>query len=402
MLRFRLEGMHLVSNTADIANTGSGTLTPPLRRLVAEMVESAGCSIDAGTGIRHVPAEVYLDPGRFEAEHTVLFRRLPIPLAPSALLPAPGHAVTHDGHGMPLLLTRDREGHAHVLLNVCRHRGTRLVETGEPCRTGALVCPYHAWTYNLDGSLRGLPRPDTFPGMDKRDYGLAALPCRETGGLLWAVLEGGKPDFDAFLGELPADFEALGLPGMHLYRRRSHDVAGNWKLIMDAFLESYHVQRLHKDTIAPFFADSISAGDRVGPHFRNAVGREEFLRAADLDSLAHLRQYVTFSYSLFPGAVIIVSPDYVNLMLLYPRAVNRTLVEDFMLIPEPPADEQMEEHWARSFELLDGGVFATEDFRAARLGQEGLATGAVTELTLGTAETAVAEFHAEVQSRLDG
>ncbi len=394
--------MHLASDTADIAATGTGRLTPALRRLVTELVESAGCGVEDGTGIQHVPAAVYLDPNRFEAERSVLFRRLPVPLAPSALLPTPGHAVTHDGHGVPLVITRDRDGRSHVFLNVCRHRGTRLVEGDGACRTGALVCPYHAWAYNLDGSLRGLPRPDTFPGMDKRDYGLAALPSHEAGGLIWTALDGPAPDFDAFLGELPADFDALGLPGMHLYRRRTHDVAGNWKLIMDAFLESYHVQRLHKDTIAPFFADSITAGDRVGPHFRSAVGREEFLRAADLDSLAQLRHYVTFSYSLFPGAVIIVSPDYVNVMLLYPRALDRTLVEDFMLIPEPPADEQAEEHWSRSFELLDGGVFAAEDFRAARLGQEGLATGAVTELTLGTAEAAVAEFHAEVQARLDG
>lgn len=376
-----------------------GMLTPALRRLVADIVESGGTGTAAG--IRRVPAAAYLDPQRFEAETSRLFRRLPVALAPSALLPKPGQAVTHDGHGTPLLITRDRDGTARVFLNVCRHRGTRLVESAEIRSTGALVCPYHAWTYDLDGSLRGLPRPDTFPGLEKADYGLAALPCHEAGGLLWTVLAGGRPDFDAFLGELPADFDALGFAAMYLYRRRTHDVAGNWKLVMDAFLESYHVQRLHRDTIAPFFADSVTAGDRVGPHFRSVVGREEFVRAAGLESLADLRRVVTFSYSLFPGTVIVVSPDYVNVMLLYPRTVDRTLVEDFMLIPEPPADEKAEEHWARSFELLDGGVFASEDFRAARLGQEGLATGAVPELTLGTAEAAVAEFHDEVSRRLN-
>ena len=388
------------STTADSVPADVGTLTPALRRLVTDLVETAAQSSGADGGIRRVPADVYLEPDRFEDERSALFRRLPVPLAPSALLPQPGQAVTHDGHGLPLLLTRDRSGTAHVFLNVCSHRGTRLVESGEPRSTGALVCPYHAWSYNLDGSLRGLPRPDTFPGLDKADYGLTALPCHEAGGLVWTVPAGGEPDFAAFLGEVPADLDALGLGGMHLYRRRIHEVAGNWKLIMDAFLESYHDQRLHKDTIAPFFADAVTAGDRVGPHFRSVVGREEFLRAADLDSLADLRRAVTFSYSLFPGTVIIVSPDYVNVMALYPRTVARTLVEDFMLIPEPPADEKAEAHWARSFELLDGGVFAAEDFRAARLGQEGLATGALAELTLGTAEAAVAEFHDEVSRRL--
>ena len=388
------------STTADSVPADVGTLTPALRRLVSDLVETAAQSSGTGGGIRRIPADLYLNPDRFEDERSALFRRLPVPLAPSALLPRPGQAVTHDGHGLPLLLTRDRSGKAHVFLNVCRHRGTRLMESGEPRSTGTLVCPYHAWSYDLDGSLRGLPRPDSFPGLDKADYGLTALPCHEAGGLVWTVPAGGDPDFAGFLGEVPADLDALGLGDMHLYRRRTHDVAGNWKLIMDAFLESYHVQRLHKDTIAPFFADSVTAGDRVGPHFRSVVGREEFLRAADLDSLADLRRVVTISYSLFPGAVIIVSPDYVNVMALYPRAVDRTLVEDFMLIPEPPADEKAEAHWARSFELLDGGVFAAEDFRAARLGQEGLATGALAELTLGTSEAAVAEFHDEVSRRL--
>lgn len=374
------------------------TLTPPLRRLVADILDAGGA--DTGGTIRHVPTAAYLDDRRFEAERTRLFRALPVPLAPSALIPEPGQVVTRDGYGVPLLLTRDRGGTAHVFLNVCRHRGTRLVESGEPCRTGSLTCPYHAWTYNLDGSLRGLPRPDTFPGLDKGRYHLAALPCHEAGGLIWTALGGEAPDFAAFLGDLPQDFDALGIGGMHLYRRRTHDVAGNWKLVMDAFLESYHVQRLHKETIAPFFADSVTAGDRAGPHFRSVVGRQEFVRAAGLDRLADLRRVVTFSYSLFPGTVIIVSPDYVNILVLYPRATDHTRVEDFMLIPEPPADDKAEDHWARSFELLDGGVFAAEDFRAVRLGQEGLATGAVTELTLGTAEAAVAEFHAEVERHL--
>ncbi len=377
---------------------GVGRMTAAMQRLVAEIVRSAGP--EASGGVQRIPAAVYLDGERFERERSRLFRALPVPLAPSALIPGPGQAVTHDEYGTPLLVTRDRQGRAHVFHNVCRHRGTRLVETAEPQSTGALVCPYHAWTYNLDGSLRGLPRPDTFPGLEKRDYGLIPLPCHEAGGLIWTRLGGDGPDFHAFLGDIAADFDAIGLGGMHLYRRRTHDVAGNWKLIMDAFLESYHVQRLHKDTIGPFFADSITANDRVGPHFRSAVGRAEFVRAAGLDSLDDLRQVVTFSYSLFPGTVVVVSPDYVNVMVLYPQSVEHTRVEDFMLIPEPPADAKAEGHWARSFELLDGGVFAAEDFRAARLGQEGIATGTVTELTLGTAEQGIWRFHEEVASRL--
>ena len=362
----------------------------------------AGKGEEIPPALHRVPVSVYLDPNRFAQEQERLFRRLALPLAPSALLSEPGMAVAHDGHGLPLLLTRDKQGHARVFLNACRHRGTRLVEAEGPQKAPRIVCPYHAWTYGLDGKLVGVPRAETFLGLDKADYGLKALPAVERGGLIWAVLEPRKdaPDFDGFLGDVPEDLDALGLGEHHLYARRTHSVAANWKLIMDAFLEAYHVQRLHQATIAPFFADAVAATDRIGPHFRNVVGRVDHVQAADAEDFAHLRRLLTLSYSILPGAVVVASPDYINVMLLYPRAVNSTLVEDFMLIPEPPRDAKAEDHWRRSFELLDGGVFAAEDFRAATLCHEGLAAGGIDQITLGGLEHSVADFHQTLEDLL--
>lgn len=383
-------------NSNECAPTGRSP-TPGMLQLAAELAATGTAS---GRSIRTVPADVYLDAERFAEEKERLFRRLPVPLAPSVLVPRPGQCVTHDAHGVPLIVARGRDGISRVFLNVCRHRGTRLVETGEPTTTNSIVCPYHAWTYNLDGSLRGMPLPDSFPGLEKANYGLVRLPSQESGGMIWTVLDGTSPSADEFIGELADDLYAIGLPESHLYKRRIHDVPANWKLIMDAFSESYHVKRLHRSTIAPYFADAATTSNRVGPHFRNAVGREEFELAAELRDLDELRQLVTFSYNLFPGTVIVVSPDYVNVMLLYPQAVDRTLVENCMLIPKPPDSDEAENHWARSFELLDAGVFGAEDFRAAALGQQGLSTGAIDELTLGSAEQGVYDFHAEVERYL--
>lgn len=367
--------------------------TPGQRALAQMIVDNVA---KQGADVTNIEAWTYTCPSRFADEQTQLFETLPQVIAPSALL-SPGMAVSHDGFGKPLLLTRDKEGKTHVFYNVCQHRGTRLVEGDSTVCAKLLVCPYHAWSYTLDGKLAALPRPETFPELDKSSHGLKELPSVESGGLIWFAFGPANFTEAKILG---ADFDAFNLADTHLFARRTHDVAGNWKLIMDAFLESYHVQRLHSRSIGPFFKDGVTAGDTIGDHRRAAVGRAEELNAINLDDWPAVRRAMTYTYQMFPGTVLVVSPDYMNLMVLMPQSESRTLVEDFMLIPEKPMTEKAQDHWQRSWDLLDGQVFGAEDFRAVALGQEGLSSGAIDRITLGTLETGIRLFHDLVEARI--
>ncbi len=167
----------------------------PGQRALADALARGEAAL--GAGIETLAASVYTDPERYEAEQRAIFDRVPHLLAPSALLPGAQQAVAHDGYGTPLILTRDDEGQAHVFANVCRHRGTRLIDSVEAVPAKRIVCPYHAWAYKPDGELTGMPRADCFPGFDKAGHGLREFPCVEAGGLIWFAKEDGADFTDA-------------------------------------------------------------------------------------------------------------------------------------------------------------------------------------------------------------
>jgi phenylpropionate dioxygenase-like ring-hydroxylating dioxygenase large terminal subunit len=348
-------------------------------------------------------ASLYLDERRHAEEHDRIFMRLPLPLAPSAMLAEPGSFVCRDGFGQAVVLTRDKSGDVHAFINSCRHRGSRITEESEPTKGRLIVCPYHAWSYDLSGKLVGVPRREVFADLDKSDLGLVRLPCVERGGIIWVKLDmDADDDFSHVSDSLVTDFDALGVRDMHMFAHTKHEVEGNWKLVLDTFLEGYHVIRLHAKSLGPMYEDTVSRIDHLGSHLRQTSARmgfyKEMLEGTE-NSIDDLRKVVTFVYTLLPNVAFICSQDYVNMLVMQPRGVGKTLVENFMLTNLNPQGDKLKAKWTRSLALTDGTAYP-EDFAASAATYRGLKTGAVKELLIGGMEEPMQHFHGLIEGMM--
>jgi phenylpropionate dioxygenase-like ring-hydroxylating dioxygenase large terminal subunit len=379
--------------------SASGEVTPGQARLLDAMPELADCRYPEVRDA--IPASNYIDPARYEAELETVWKGVPVIAAPSSLLAEAKsyHQVTIAG--MPVLLTRNKDGVAKAFANVCRHRGMKLCTSTKTEKAPRIVCPYHAWTYDLDGKLIGLPRSETFPGLPKSELGLLELPSREAGGLIWVGLDPEKTyDFSTVDGELADDLAALGLDKSYLYDYATFPVKANWKLVMDSMLDSYHVTRLHKDSLAQFSVDSENQIDRIGPHIRNAAHRSTFERKLVTRRHEELRWIMVFSYIGFPNGIIVVSPHYTSLGVVRPISVGECAVDYYLLAHKKPDSEKAEDRLRRSLQLMTR-VFGEEDYWAAAMCHEGLASGTLKEVQLGGMEVQIRMFHDAVTECLE-
>jgi phenylpropionate dioxygenase-like ring-hydroxylating dioxygenase large terminal subunit len=347
------------------------------------------------------PASIFTDPAHYELEQRAVFKRVPVPVALSVQLPEPNMFLALEAYGLPLLLSRTAQGEVHVFLNACQHKGSRLVERTDAFKGARVSCPYHAWTFSTDGKLVGVPRQEVFPSLRKEDRGLARLHSQEAGGFIWAILDREAPsDFSLLNDDVVADLDAFKLSTQHLYGHKTFQLDANWKLVIEPFLEPYHIQRLHATSVAGMFADVPNITDRLGDHLRQVSGRANF-EPSMLDGLAHenIHKTITHAYVLFPSTVVITSPYYISVMIIQPRGPGRSTVEYFNLTREPADNEKAQELFARSFEMILN-VFGKEDFRAACLSQAGLESGALKDVLYGGLETPIPMYYEILEKHL--
>jgi phenylpropionate dioxygenase-like ring-hydroxylating dioxygenase large terminal subunit len=344
----------------------------------------------------------YTDEELFEQELASVFAHFPLVVGNVAALREPGSFVRSDWEQFPYLVVRGSDGVLRGFFNQCRHRGAELTAERSGT-TKAFVCPFHGWTYDLDGSLQSIPRSWDFPGLDPCAHGLVELPVAEAGGLVWIGRTPGEAlDLRSFLGDFYQDLVNFGVDSLVQYKKTKVVKNANWKLLIQTYLEGYHVPHLHRHTLSSAFRKGVIAHDQAGPHLRLSAARTniEDVRLKPEEEWQIL-DYASVYYSFFPNTFFILHPDYVSINIFYPLSAGRSVwthemlyrAEDFQ---GPVGQAALE----KRFVFTNDTVFGDEDFAIAEDIQKNLARGANTHHTLGLAEGLLAMFQNNIDQRL--
>ena len=347
---------------------------------------------DLGTVQWHEPVEHYTSQSRYEQE-IALLRQRPVVFCPSAAISDAGSYISRTAAGTPLLVVRDNDLQVRAFVNACRHRGMK-VASGEGC-TRTFSCPYHGWTYNLDGSLRGVPGEAAFPDLDKETSGLKEVFAVEKGGLIYVQQEG-EPKLETL--ETALDFFE---PSQSFFYQSDTVDEANWKLLTETLLEGYHIKSLHRESFYPFGLDNINVVESYGQNSRVIY---PFKRIEKLRSVARGERKIegsaTLVYHLFPNVSVSVLSKHTSVTVIEPLSPTRTQMFSYAIKhADQNGVEISDEDAMRDVDFVNQSG-QEEDRAAARDIQETVTTSANSHLTFGYYEKAIVGFHQQLQNEL--
>ena len=359
-------------------------------------------TVDQAPAVHRVPAAHYVDADRWQREMDLIFRRLPLVLGFSAELREVGSYRSMIVADVPILLARGSDGVVRAFLNVCRHRGAVIVEEGIG-NASRFTCPYHAWSYDNEGSLLGIYKQKDFGKIDKDCHGLTPLPVFERAGLIWGALTPHCPiDFDRFLSGYDEVLEGLGLADAHLVGRQIVEGPG-WKVAYDGYLDFYHLPILHRESFGTDIP-SDALYDAYGPHQRVSMPNPGLLA---LDSISEddwpLEQIIGGVWTVFPHISIADFDAGGKLFMvsqLFPGDTpdESITIQNFLAVDEPTPESQkiIDEQLAFLLEVV-----RDEDYAMGKRIQRTLKTGSLDDVLFGRNEFGGQRFHRWVDAILE-
>lgn len=335
-------------------------------------------SLTESTGLD--PA-AYTSSDFYEAEQRLVFERAWVCVGIADDVAQPGRLVVRKVGKRSIIITRSSDGELQGFYNSCRHRGTELAETDCEVKN-TIRCPYHRWTYSLDGRLVATPLFDEVPrpDFDKRDYGLIPVRVDTWGVLLFACLDPSTPPLDQWLGDLPERMAGYGMEAWLKRDEQTLEIRANWKLISENFQEYYHLTWIHPE---------LSKVSRVKDHYRyqgagmysgqtttpvSGDDRDDWLSLPPAEGLDASDSVSGRFVAIFPNVLLSVLPNHAWVMRFDPTSPGTTAETCTLLLPQStgPVDDDAAKPTVTFW--LD---INAEDIDIVERGQRGLAHGAV-------------------------
>jgi phenylpropionate dioxygenase-like ring-hydroxylating dioxygenase large terminal subunit len=344
----------------------------------------------------------YIDASIANTEKKIIFEESPICLGTAALVPNQGDWFTVDIGDKSILIVRNNKTEISAYLNICSHRGAKLVE-GSGTKAYAFKCPYHSWVYNLDGELKARPRENAFDEINKDQCSLQKFELDNHQGFLWLIMDkkakNKHSSNKADLNELLIDYDFnkyQHFKSIKIYPKL------NWKLAVDTFLELYHIDELHTKSLAPIIKNDLQLFDTYGKNIRVIGARHSAVKLNRV--LKDQREFDIHTIQLrilFPNTILVCHPDHVEVWQILPKnEVNECEVSFSLYTKEAFSSKSAIRHWDNNFNLALNAV-VKEDFPLGENVQKGFYAAPKRKIIFGKNEPALQHFHKQIKLDLN-
>ena len=344
----------------------------------------------------------YIDASIANTEKKIIFEESPICLGTAALVPNQGDWFTVDIGDKSILIVRNNKTEISAYLNICSHRGAKLVE-GSGTKAYAFKCPYHSWVYNLDGELKARPRENAFEEINKDQCSLQKFELDNHQGFLWLIMDkkakNKHSSNKADLNELLIDYDFnkyQHFKSIKIYPKL------NWKLAVDTFLELYHIDELHTKSLAPIIKNDLQLFDTYGKNIRVIGARHSAVKLNR--ALKDQREFDIHTIQLrilFPNTILVCHPDHVEVWQILPKnEVNECEVSFSLYTKEAFSSKSAIRHWDNNFNLALNAV-VKEDFPLGENVQKGFYAAPKRKIIFGKNEPALQHFHKQIKLDLN-
>jgi phenylpropionate dioxygenase-like ring-hydroxylating dioxygenase large terminal subunit len=372
-----------MSDTLDAAPPAEASVQPAdpamralERRAVAHL--AAGGTTDWGPAPLAISPSEYTDPIRFAAEKRELFGKLPLLAGLSCEVAEPGDVMVFDSAGPAILIVRNRAGVLNAFLNMCTHRAARLVSACD--KRKLITCPFHAWSFDLDGRLVAMPGEASFEGIERATRNLVRVPVGEWGGMVFVKAHAGEEaiDVQAWLGPMGPELLRLDLAHASLIKHSRVDAEASWKYALDTYGEGYHFGALHPTTFGLTTVSNVILYDHLEPHYRVNFTSSAYQALVGVDEAEWPATPYGGSHLVFPNAIVYGAPmdgggSMIGMYRLYPGdAPGRsfTIMSTYRAADAPA--ETPDEAFAAAHDFIQQ-VVTTEDYSVSKEGQRNLA-----------------------------